>query len=83
MTLLCLLHSRRKADGARRSRSLCPFPFPYSNAFFASIESVTLFQFIVATLCTTPKLLLHVWVGQRTFLFADPDSREALDPQAK
>ncbi|ORY40012.1 hypothetical protein BCR35DRAFT_327477 [Leucosporidium creatinivorum] len=62
---------------------LCPFPFPYSNAFFASIESVTLFQFIVATICTTPKLLLHVWVGQRTFLFADPDSREKLDPQAK
>lgn len=29
---------------------LCPFPFPYSNAFFASIESVSLLQFFVATL---------------------------------
>lgn len=30
---------------------LCPFPFPYSNAFFASIETVSLSQFILATLC--------------------------------
>lgn len=29
---------------------LCPFPFPYSNAFFASIESVSLLQFFIATL---------------------------------
>lgn len=29
---------------------LCPFPFPYSNAFFASIETVTLMQFTLATL---------------------------------
>lgn len=29
---------------------LCPFPFPYSNAFFASIETVSLAQFFLATL---------------------------------
>ncbi|SGY18278.1 BQ5605_C015g08027 [Microbotryum silenes-dioicae] len=62
---------------------LCPFPFPYSNAFFASIETVTLFQFFLSTLCITPKLLLHVWIGSRMFLFADPDSRNRMDPRAK
>ncbi|SCV68289.1 BQ2448_410 [Microbotryum intermedium] len=62
---------------------LCPFPFPYSNAFFATIETVTLFQFFLSTLCITPKLLLHVWIGSRMFLFADPDSRNHMDPRAK
>lgn len=33
---------------------LCPFPYPYSNAFFASIETVTLWQFLLATLCVFP-----------------------------
>lgn len=29
---------------------LCPFPYPYSNAFFASIETVSLQEFMLATL---------------------------------
>lgn len=29
---------------------LCPFPFPYSNAFFASVETVQFSQFLIATL---------------------------------
>ncbi|BGP36778.1 Tlg2-vesicle protein [Rhodotorula kratochvilovae] len=62
---------------------LCPFPYPWSNAFFASIETVTLGQFLLATLAITPKLLLHVFVGHRTYLFADPDSRHAMDPLSK
>ena len=33
----------------------CPFPFSYSNAFFASIETVSLVQFLLATLAITPK----------------------------
>ncbi|GAA5859837.1 hypothetical protein JCM1840_006478 [Sporobolomyces johnsonii] len=32
---------------------LCPFPYPYSNAFFASVETVTLSQFFLATLCAS------------------------------
>ncbi|GAA5908179.1 uncharacterized protein JCM6883_004297 [Sporobolomyces salmoneus] len=59
---------------------LCPFPYPYSNAFFASVESVTLGQFFLATLTITPKLLLHVFIGHRTYLFADPTSRHRMDP---
>ncbi|KAM0751669.1 hypothetical protein T439DRAFT_324866 [Meredithblackwellia eburnea MCA 4105] len=62
---------------------LCPFPFPYSNAFFASIESVTLFQFFIATLTITPKLFLHVWTGSRMFLLADPETRNNMDTRGK
>ncbi|KAK4055212.1 Tlg2-vesicle protein [Microbotryomycetes sp. JL201] len=62
---------------------LCPFSFPYSNAFFAAVESVSVFQFFIATLAITPKLLLHAWIGQRMYLFADPTSRHSMDPQAK
>ncbi|GAA6001783.1 hypothetical protein JCM10207_002318 [Rhodosporidiobolus poonsookiae] len=58
---------------------LCPFPYPYSNAFFASIESVSLGEFLLATLAITPKLLLHVFIGHRTYLFADPESRKSMD----
>ncbi|GAA5949672.1 hypothetical protein JCM3765_002748 [Sporobolomyces pararoseus] len=62
---------------------LCPFPYPYSNAFFASVESVTLGQFFLATLTITPKLLLHVFIGHRTYLFADPTSRHKMDPLSR
>ncbi|GAA5980241.1 hypothetical protein JCM10908_001584 [Rhodotorula pacifica] len=58
---------------------LCPFPYPYSNAFFASIETVSLQEFLLATLAITPKLLLHVFIGHRTYLFADPASRHKMD----
>ncbi|PWN20593.1 hypothetical protein BCV69DRAFT_282802 [Microstroma glucosiphilum] len=48
---------------------LCPFPFVYSNLFFSSLRpsSVSLPLFIFATLCTTPKLLIHVFVGSKAF----------------
>lgn len=32
---------------------------------------------------TTPKLLIHAFIGQRTYMFADPDSRHAMDSQTK
>ncbi|GAA6036891.1 hypothetical protein JCM8097_006339 [Rhodosporidiobolus ruineniae] len=62
---------------------LCPFPYPYSNLFFASIESVTLGEFLLATLAITPKLLLHVFIGHRTYLFADPESRKTMDSTSR
>lgn len=30
---------------------LCPIPWVYSNALFASMESVKLWQFVIATMC--------------------------------
>lgn len=62
---------------------LCPFPFPYSNLLFASIESVSLVQFFLATLLITPKLILHVWIGSKLYVFADPNERAKMDPNTK
>lgn len=47
----------------------CPFPFVYSNLFFASLQSgiVTYLEFLLATIATTPKLFLHVFIGAKTF----------------
>ncbi|GAA5832254.1 hypothetical protein JCM11251_004296 [Rhodosporidiobolus azoricus] len=58
---------------------LCPFPYPYSNLFFASIETVSFWEFILATLTITPKLLLHVFVGHRMYLMSDPNSPQNHD----
>ncbi|GAA5857212.1 hypothetical protein JCM8547_009375 [Rhodosporidiobolus lusitaniae] len=62
---------------------LCPFPYPYSNLFFASIDAVSFWEFMLATLCITPKLLLHVFVGHQTYLFSDPATRDSMDSTAK
>ncbi|KAH8919663.1 hypothetical protein BT69DRAFT_1193785, partial [Atractiella rhizophila] len=61
----------------------CPFPFPYSNLFFASIESVSISQFLLATLFITPKLLLHVFTGSRLYLLSDEEERLKMDSTAK
>lgn len=61
----------------------CPFPFPYSNLFFSAFESVSLLQFFLATLALTPKLLLHCYIGSQMFSFADPESRNRMDPTTK
>jgi len=59
---------------------LCPFPFTYSNLFFASLTtSCGLQHFMIATLATTPKLLLHVFIGARVFHLSDPSSTHRLD----
>ncbi|CAD6885713.1 unnamed protein product [Tilletia controversa] len=54
---------------------LAPFPFAYSNLFFASMHSVSYPAFMLATLCITPKLLLHVFVGSKMFELLDNDGQ--------
>lgn len=44
---------------------LCPLPYSLSNGALASIPSVKPWAFLVATACTTPKLFIHVFVGDR------------------
>lgn len=44
---------------------LCPLPYSLSNGAFASIPSVSLKSFFLSTLLTSPKLLIHVFVGDR------------------
>lgn len=60
-----------------------PFPFTISNLFFASLQPISLFHFIVATACTTPKLLLHVFVGARMFELIHRGARAKLDDKSR
>ncbi|KAL7341034.1 hypothetical protein BJY59DRAFT_122309 [Rhodotorula toruloides] len=64
---------------------LCPLPFSYSNASFASIEAVTLTRFILGTWRSIllPKVFLYVFIGDRMYKFADPKSRGEMDTLSK
>lgn len=44
---------------------LCPLPYSLSNGALASIPSVTPKAFVLATAVTSPKLLIHVFIGDR------------------
>ncbi|TFK55767.1 hypothetical protein OE88DRAFT_1652234 [Heliocybe sulcata] len=63
---------------------LSPFPpWVYSNALFASIESVSIWQFMIATACLFPKMLLHVFIGARLAALSDDEQRRQMDTQTK
>ncbi|KAF8341366.1 uncharacterized protein EI90DRAFT_3143709 [Cantharellus anzutake] len=62
---------------------LCPLPWVYSNAFFASIESVRLWQFVFATLCLSPKIFLAVFIGSQVADLSDGTHRKALSTGVK
>jgi len=61
----------------------CPLPWVYSNAFFSSMETVSLWQFLIATVCFWPKFLLHVFLGSRIALFSDGQQRGEMDTLTK
>ncbi|CAG8479584.1 8303_t:CDS:2 [Paraglomus brasilianum] len=44
---------------------LSPFPYTYSNAFFASLHTVSFPTFLLATVLSLPKLLVHIFIGSR------------------
>ncbi|KAJ7283747.1 hypothetical protein C8J57DRAFT_1293461 [Mycena rebaudengoi] len=58
-------------------------PLVYSNALFASITSVSLWQFLVATCFVFPRLLLLVFIGSRVAALADGEQRNHMDTQTK
>ncbi|KAJ3855659.1 Golgi apparatus membrane protein TVP38 [Lentinula lateritia] len=63
---------------------ISPFPpWVYSNSLFASIESVALWQFVVATTFVFPKLLLHAFIGSRMAALSDGNQREEMDTSTK
>ena len=55
----------------------------YANLLFASIETVSFFQYMVATLVYTPKLMIAVWIGSRIAMLSDGQQREEMDTKAK
>ncbi|KZT62894.1 Golgi apparatus membrane protein TVP38 [Calocera cornea HHB12733] len=62
---------------------LCPMPWAYSNAFFASIDTIGLWQFVFATVFMTPRLLLQIFIASRIALFSDGETRGHMDTTAK
>jgi len=61
-----------------------PFPpWVYSNSLFASIEAVSLWQFVFATFFIIPKLALHTFIGSRMAALSDGDQRGRMDTHTK
>lgn len=50
---------------------LCPLPYSVSNGALSTFPTVTAAKFAVATAFTTPKLLIHVWIGARLAALAE------------
>ncbi|KAH8905441.1 hypothetical protein BR93DRAFT_970231 [Coniochaeta sp. PMI_546] len=49
----------------------CPLPYSLSNGFLATIPSVSVGSFAAGTLFSTPKLLVHVFIGSRLAKLAE------------
>ncbi|KAI9512165.1 Golgi apparatus membrane protein TVP38 [Russula earlei] len=63
---------------------ISPFPpWVYSNSLFASIQSVSVWEFMAATACCFPKHLLYVFIGARMAPLSDGKQREHMDTQTK
>ncbi|KAG2348347.1 Golgi apparatus membrane protein TVP38 [Suillus weaverae] len=60
-----------------------PVPWAWSNSLFASIESVSLLQFFIATWFVLPKVFVYVFVGYRVARLSDGKQRIRMTTQAK
>ncbi|CDO68714.1 hypothetical protein BN946_scf184652.g41 [Trametes cinnabarina] len=61
-----------------------PFPpWVYSNTLFASIQSVALWQFFLATFVVFPKIAIFVFVGSRLASLSDGEQRSHMDTTTK
>ncbi|KAL6868393.1 hypothetical protein J3F83DRAFT_736908 [Trichoderma novae-zelandiae] len=49
----------------------CPLPFSLSNGFLATIPSISPLTFVISTALSTPKLLIHIFIGSRLALIAE------------
>ncbi|KAF8221720.1 Golgi apparatus membrane protein TVP38 [Tricholoma matsutake] len=58
-------------------------PWVYSNSLFASIQAVSLWQFVTATLFIFPKLVLHAFIGSKIAALSDGDQRSHMDTNTK
>ncbi|KAJ7507704.1 hypothetical protein B0H11DRAFT_1968193 [Mycena galericulata] len=58
-------------------------PWVYSNTLFASIGSVSVWQFLLATCCVFPKIFVHVFIGSRIAALSDGEQRSKMDTSTK
>ncbi|KAK0733450.1 hypothetical protein B0T26DRAFT_634522 [Lasiosphaeria miniovina] len=56
---------RRDGVGVLAMIRLCPLPYSLSNGFLATVPSIRPLSYALATAMTTPKLLIHVFIGSR------------------
>ncbi|KAG5922314.1 hypothetical protein E4U61_005422 [Claviceps capensis] len=49
----------------------CPLPFSLSNGFLATVPSISAGEFAVSTALSTPKLLIHIFIGSRLAILAE------------
>ena len=61
----------------------CPVPFCYANFLFALLDAVPLRTFAAAAVITSPRLLIHVFVGAKMYELMDRDVRNLMDPTAR
>ncbi|CCC66884.1 hypothetical protein NCAS_0A03260 [Naumovozyma castellii] len=53
---------------------LCPFPYSLTNGAIAAVYGVSVRNFTIANLITTPKLLVYLFIGSRIKKMAETDS---------
>ncbi|KAI0036038.1 Golgi apparatus membrane protein TVP38 [Vararia minispora EC-137] len=58
-------------------------PWVYSISLFASIRTVSVWQFMIATLCSFPRYFLYIFIGSRLAVLSDGETRDKMDPTAK
>jgi uncharacterized membrane protein YdjX (TVP38/TMEM64 family) len=61
---------------------LCPLPFSLSNGFLATIPTITPFAFTLSTVLSTPKLLVHVFIGSRLAILAEQGDKMTVGDKA-
>lgn len=54
---------------------LCPLPYSLSNGAVSTVPTVSPAMFALATALTTPKLLVHVWIGNRLAILAAAEQK--------
>ncbi|ROW16221.1 hypothetical protein VPNG_01953 [Cytospora leucostoma] len=62
---------RRDGLGVLALVRFCPLPYSLSNGFLATVPSVRPLTFALATAASSPKLLVHVFIGSRLALLAE------------
>jgi uncharacterized membrane protein YdjX (TVP38/TMEM64 family) len=53
----------------------CPLPYSISNGAVSTFPTVTPLAFAFATAIATPKLMIHVWIGQRLAILAAAEQK--------
>jgi len=61
-----------------------PFPpWVYATSLFASIQTVALWQFVIATTAVLPRVALHTFIGSRLASLSDGETRRQMDTATK